>query len=55
MAVKTENLNSNSISRLYKQNMMLKFTETEFNEPRLTQKQNCNQLGCSDSTIKGYR
>ena len=55
MAAKSENLNSNSILRLYKQNMMLKFMEIESNEPRLTQKQICKQLGFSDSTIKRYR
>jgi len=55
MAVKSENLNSNSILRLYKQNMMLKFMEIKSNEPRLTQKQICKQLGKSDSTIKRFR
>ena len=42
MAVKAESLNSNSILRLYKQNMMLNFMETKSNEPKLTQKQICN-------------
>ena len=55
MAGKSENLNSKSILRLSKQNMMLKFLEIKCNEPRLTQKQICNQLGYSDSTIKRYR
>ena len=55
MAVKSENLNSNSISRLYKQNKMLKFMEIKSNEPKLTQKQICNQLGHSDSTIKQFK
>ena len=55
LAVKSENLNSNSKSRLYKQNMMLKFMEKKSNEPKLTQKQICNQLGHSDSTIKRFR
>ena len=55
MQVKSENLNSKSILRLYKQNMMVKFVEKNSNEPRLTQKQICNQLGYSDSTIKRYR
>ena len=55
MAAKSDALNSNSILRLYKQNMMLKFMEIKSNEPRLTQKQICNQLGNSDSTIKRYR
>ena len=55
MAVKSENLNSNSILRLYKQNMMLKFMEIKSNGPKLTQRQICNQLSYSDSTIKRYR
>ena len=55
MAAKSKNLNSNSKLRLYKQNMMLKFMEINSNEPRLTQKQNCNHLGYSDSTIKRFR
>ena len=37
MAVKSENLNSNSILRLYKQNMVLKIMEIKSNEPILTQ------------------
>ena len=55
MATKSENLNSNSILRLFKQNMMLKFMEIKSNEPKLTQRQICNQLGYSDSTIKRFR
>ena len=55
MATKSENLNSTSILRVYKQNTMLKFMEVKSNEPKLTQKQICNQLGFSDSTIKRYR
>ena len=55
MAAKSENLNSNSILRLYKQNTMLKFLGTKSNEPKLTQKQICYQLGYWDSTIKRYR
>ena len=34
MAVKSENLNSISLLRLYKQNMMFKFMEINSNEPR---------------------
>ena len=55
MAAKSENLKSNSILRLYKQNMMLKFMEIKTNEPRLTLKQISNQLGYSDRTLKRYR
>ena len=51
MAAKSENLYSNSILRLYKQNMMLKFMEIKSNETKLTQKEISNQLGFSDSTI----
>ena len=55
MAAKSENFSSNSFLRLYKQNMMLKIMEMKTNEPKLTQKEICNQLGFSDSTIKRYR
>ena len=55
MAVKSENLNSNSMLRLYKQNLTLKLMEIKGNEPRLTQKQICQQLGFSDSTFNRYR
>ena len=55
MALKSENLNSNSILRLHKENMMVKFMEVKCNEPRITQKQFSNRLGYSDSTIKRYR
>ena len=55
MASKSETLNSNSIIRLYKQNMFLKIIETKTNEPKLTQKGISKQLGFSDSTIKRYR
>ena len=34
---------------------MLDFMEIRSNNPRMTQKQICNQLGTSDSTIKRYR
>ena len=55
MAAKSENLNSNSILRLYQQNVMLKFMEIKSIESNLPQEQICNQLGFSDSTIKRYR
>ena len=55
MPAKSEFSNSNSILRLYKQNMMLNFMEKKSNEPKLIQKQICNQLGFSDSTIRRYR
>ena len=52
---KSETIDPNSINRLYKINKMLDFMEIRSNDPRMTQKQICNQLGTSDSTIKRYR
>ena len=52
---KSETIDPNSINRLYKINKMLDFMEIRSNNPRMTQKQICNQLGASDSTIKRYR
>ena len=52
---KSETIDPNSINRLYKINKMLDFMEIRSNNPRMTQKQICNQLGFSDSTIKRYR
>ena len=51
IVVKTQNLYSKSILRLYKQNMMPKFMEIKSNEPKLTQKQISNQLGYPHSTF----
>ena len=52
---KSETIDPNSINRLYKINKMLDFMEIRSNNPRMTQKQICYQLGTSDSTIKRYR
>ena len=55
MAAKPEWLNSNSILRLCKQNMLLIVMAIKSNEHRRTQKQTFNQLEYSDSTFKRYR
>ena len=55
MAAESENLNSNSILRTYKENMMLKFTEKISNVRKITQKQICNHSGYSDNTIERSR
>ena len=55
MAAKSEKLKSNSILLLDKQNIILSFMEIETNVPKLTQKEFCNQLGFSESTIKRFR
>ena len=52
MASESKSLNSNSILRLYKQKMMLKFMKLKNNETRSTQKQISKQLGFSDRTFK---
>ena len=52
---KSESIDPNYLNRLYKINKMLDFMEIRSNNPRMTQKQICNQLGTSDSTIKRYR
>ena len=52
---KSETIDPNSINRLYKIDKMLDFMEIRSNNPRMTQKQICNQLGTSDSTIERYR
>ena len=52
LAIKSESLNSKSIKRLYKQNVMLNFLYIETINPRMTQKQMSKQLGFSDGTIK---
>ena len=51
----SETIDPNSINRLYKINKKLDFMEIRSNNPKMTQKQICNQLGTSDSTIKRYR
>ena len=55
MAAKSENLNSNSITRLNKQNMMLKFMEKNLINLTQHKKKISKQSGFSDSTIKRYR
>ena len=52
---KSESIDPKSINRLYKINRMLDFMEIRSNNPRMTQKQICNQLGFSDSTIRRFR
>ena len=52
---KSETIDPNSINRLYKINTMSEFMEIRSNNRRMTQKEICNQLGFSDSTIKRYR
>ena len=54
MAAKSENLKSNSITRLNKQNMMLKFMEKNLMNQTQHRKKISKQSGFSDSTIKRF-
>ena len=52
---KTDNLDSNLISRQYKLNLMAKFMQIKFANPKLKQSDIANHLGYSSSTLKRYR
>ena len=53
--IKSKSIEPNDLIRTYKLDRCCDFMELKYNNPRLTQKQICNQLGFSDSTIKRYR
>ena len=46
-AFESQNLNSNSIRPLHKQNVMLKYMELKNNDPKLTPEQLAQHLGYS--------
>ena len=53
--IKSRSIEANDVIRTYKLDRCCDFMELKYNNPKLTQKQICNQLGFSDSTIKRYR
>ena len=53
--IKSKSIEPNDLIRTYKLDRCCDFMEVKFNNPKLTQKQICKQLGFSDSTIKRYR
>ena len=53
--IQSRSIEPNDLIRTYKLDRCCDFMEEKFNNPRLTQKQICKQLGFSDSTIKRYR
>ena len=53
--IKSRSIEPNDLIRTYKLDRCCDFMVENFNNPRLTQKQICKQLGFSDSTIKRYR
>ena len=52
---RTSNLDSNLIFRQYKLHQMCKFMEIKNNNPKMSQKEICEELGLSDRTIARYR
>ena len=53
--IKSKSIEPNDLIRTYKLDRCCDFMELKYNNPRMTQKQICNQLGFSDSTIKRDR
>ena len=53
--IRSRSIEPNDLIRTYKLDRCCDFMEEKFNNPRLTQKQICKQLGFSNSTTKRYR
>ena len=53
--IKSKSIEPNDLIRTYKLDRCCDFMALKYNNPKLTQKQICKQLGFSDSTIKRYR
>ena len=52
---RTGNLDGNLIFRQYKLHQMCKFMEIKNDNPKMTQKEICKEIGLSDRTIARYR
>ena len=52
---RTNNLDSNLITREYKLNLMAKFVQIKFENPKMRQSKIADKLGYSSSTLKRYR
>ena len=53
--VKSRSIEPSDLIRTFKLYRCCDFMEEKYNNPRITQKQNCNQLGFTDRTIRRYR
>ena len=53
--IKSRSIEPNDLIRTCKLDQCCDFMEEKFNNPKLTQKEICKQLGFCDSTIKRYR
>ena len=53
--IKSRSIEPSDLIRTFKLDRCCYFMEEKYNNPRLTQKENCNQLGFSDRTIRRHR
>ena len=53
--LKSRSIEPSDIIRTFKIDRCCDFMEEKYNNPRLTQKEICNQLGFTDRTIRRYR
>ena len=53
--IKSRSIEPSDIIRTFKLDRCCDFMEEKYNNPRLTQKEICNQLGFTDRTIRRYR
>ena len=53
--LKSRSIEPSDLIRTYKLDRCCDFMEEKYNNPRLTQKEICNQLGITDRTIRRYR
>ena len=53
--IKSRSIEPSDIIRTFKLDRCCDFMEENYNNPRLTQKEICNQLGFTDRTIRRYR
>ena len=53
--IKSRSIEPSDIIRTFKIDRCCDFMEEKYNNPRLTQKEICNQLGFTDRTIRRYR
>ena len=53
--IKSRSIEPSDINRTFKLDRCCDFMEEKYNNPRLTQKEICNQLGFSDRAIRRYR
>ena len=53
--IKSRSIEPSDIIRTFKLDRCCDFMEEKYNNPKLTQKEICNQLGFTDRTIRRYR